>query len=156
MHLTTSASIYVPFSADQVFSRIIDVESIPALFHGWGPVPGTLEARLVTDGGMVRGAVREVTNADGSVIQEDILVVDAPRCHAYRLRSGLRPPFKWLVRGGTGRWDLTVEPGGTRVVWAFTWELRSALLWPVVKLLSMAFGRAMRDALMRLEGLLSR
>ena len=68
---------------------------------------------------------------DGAVLEEVILAYDPPVKHRYRWTGGVKPPFSFLVRSGTGNWDFNETDGGTRSVWTYTFELTSPLAYPL-------------------------
>lgn len=148
---TARAAIYVQCPREQVFDVVICPETIPAVFHGHGPIPRATQAEMLSAGGMRKGATRRVTNADGSVIDEEITTVERPSRHAYRLTKGLKLPFTLLVRSAKGEWQLEQQGDGTQITWTFSFELTSAFAWPVGKLMTRPFGIAMQQALARIR-----
>jgi hypothetical protein len=130
-------------------------EAVARTFSGYGPIPAAVRSELA-DGSttMVKGSVRRVHNADGSVVEEEILELSRPREQRYRIRSGLRPPFSWLVTEGSGHWLLTAHEHTTHIRWTFEFRLRTALAWPLVALLKVPFQKAMQRALGKTRALL--
>jgi membrane protease YdiL (CAAX protease family)/uncharacterized protein YndB with AHSA1/START domain len=148
-----SASVYVQRPREHVFDVVVAPETIPLVFHGHGPIPGSTHAEMVDDGGMAVGAIRRVTNTDGSVVDEKITGFDPPSHQAYRLVSGVRFPFTLLVEGASGEWRFEQEGDGTQINWTFGFDLTSAFAWPIARLLSRPFGVAMQQALHRVRDL---
>jgi uncharacterized protein YndB with AHSA1/START domain len=146
------AAVVIDKPREEVFDFIVRPEAVAELFHGYGPIPGAVKSELVGDGKMCVGAIRRVSNSDGSVIEEEITELERPRRQAYRVVRGLRPPFSWVVEGGGGKWTLTYE-GGTVVEWRFVFEVRPLAL-PLALLLRPYFLKAMQDALDRAKAIL--
>lgn len=137
----------VPAPREAVFDFITAPDAPARTFRGHGPVPGAVRAEVEGGGPLRVGAIRKVENADGSVVDEEIVALDRPARQAYRLVRGIRRPLSWLVRGAGGEWVLSDADGGTEVAWTFTFELRSPLVWPIAALVGRAFRKAMRAAL---------
>ena len=156
MELTAVASIEIAAPPEEVFDFITAPDVVGRTFGGWGPIPRALESRLVSEGPMRVGSVRQVVSADGSVIDEEILELERPGVQAYRLARGMRFPFSAIVREARGRWTIDATEGGSAVRWRFVFVLRSALLWPLAYLLAAAFRQAMRANLANTKGAIER
>lgn len=145
--VTAQAHIFVARPREDVFDFVISPESIPMGFVGHGPIPRAMSAEIVSDGVVEVGARRRIHNADGSVIDEVIEVLERPSQQAYEIVSGLIRPFSLLVVGGRGDWQLEDEGDGTRVTWQFRWRLRSGLFWPIARFFRRPFAIAMKSCL---------
>lgn len=145
MDLVIEETIEIGASPERVFDFITQPDAVAKTFKGHGPVPAAVKSEVV-DGGMRVGAIRRVTNRDGSVIDEEILELERPRVQRYRLLRGFRGIAKVAVRGAHGRWILESLATGTRVTWTFTFEIR-ALAYPIGALMRGPFRKAMRSAL---------
>jgi hypothetical protein len=142
MQVSTRASVMAAAPVEQAFELATDSPNFPQYFKGCGPIPAVLKVEWQA------GALRNVHNSDGSVIVEQLLELTAPERHRYRLLSGFKPPFSWLVAFAEGDWRFTPVDGGTRIDWHYRFELRSPLAWPVVfPIVRLFFGRAMQDCL---------
>jgi len=148
-HAKARATMSIARSRADVFAYLTRPDTIPEVFHGHGLIPGATQAELVSTGGMRKGAVRQVTNSDGSVIEEEITELEAPSKQSYMLRRGMRFPFSALVRRAGGDWTVREEGDGAHIEWTFTFELTTPLLWPIVAPLRRDFQIAMRKALLR-------
>jgi carbon monoxide dehydrogenase subunit G len=148
VEISTSEAIVIARPPEDVFDFIVDVEAPAKTFRGHGPIPAVERTEVVGGGPLCEGAICRVHNADGSVVEREITVVDRPRRHEYRLNGGFRSVFALLVRSGRAAWELEPAEGGTRVVWRYRFELTSPLSYPFAKLILAAFFRgAMRSCL---------
>lgn len=140
-----------------VFDKAVDVAMLPRTFVGAGPIPSIREAALLTPGPLRAGSVRRIKNSDGSVIDEQILAVESPSRHDYRLPGGFAFPFNLLVKEATSRWSFhDAADGGTTIAWTYHFTLTSPLAAPVVlPLIKLFFARAMKNCLQRLSEELS-
>jgi carbon monoxide dehydrogenase subunit G len=143
--IETRASVRVAAPRATVFDIAVDPKVMARIFRGCGPIPA-IERVEVEGGGPSRtGGVRWVHNSDGSVVREELVEIDRPATQSYRLVSGFRPPFSWLVRGAAGHWRFEEEPDGTRVTWRFTFEPRSRWVAPLVGLVARRFFRRAQE-----------
>lgn len=139
-------------SPHAAFALALDAERFPALFRGFGLIPGI--RRITHHSPAAVGATRSLENEDGTQLREVITALDAPHRHAYTL-SGMRPPFAWLVRAGHADWTFTADDAGCLVCWSYRFELASAWSWPLAGLLLRIFMRgAMRRCLAALAAAL--
>lgn len=151
MHVITRASLTMPGTPEEVFDVATDVEKLGTFFRGKGPVPGIERAEVVGGGPLIEGSRRRIHNSDGSVIDEDMEILDRGRMQQYRIRSGIRWPLSWLARGVLSRWTFSPDGEGTRIDWSFDVELTSPLAWPTVKIVMQPFLRAaLRECLERI------
>ena len=135
---------------DSTFGRAValtlDARRFPALFRGYGPVPGLSRIEPNSPPGI--GATRRVESDDGASMLETITFLQAPSVHAYRL-SGIRPPLAWLAEEGHANWAFSAAEGGTDVEWRYEWQVASWWVWPLTWLLLNVFMRgAMRRCLL--------
>lgn len=132
MKLSTAASITIAKPRPQVFDFCTKNDTFERLLRPLGPIAGIAKAEF-REGQMLRtGARRSITMTDGTVLEERILDYAPPKRHQYQWEEGVKPPFSWLVRSGTGCWDFSEvqDGGGTRVNWSYVFELRSTLAYP--------------------------
>lgn len=131
MIVTTEVRQRVPAPVEQVFAYATDLAAIREYFRGFGLVPGIRSVTMFDGAAPAPGAARRLEMVDGSVLREEILELDPPRGHAYRV-SGFAPPLNWLARYGEGRWTFEPQGGGTNIRWHYTFSLTTPLAWPVV------------------------
>lgn len=129
-----------------VFACVTSTDAVGKTFVGAGPIPRARRSYSKDGAPLGEGSVRVVENADGTVVEEVILVLRAPERQAYRLVV-LPPAFARLVDGPHGDWTFVDEGAGTRVTWTFTFPTKSALVVPVVWVLARFFGKAMERCL---------
>lgn len=156
MELAARSTRYISRRPSQVFAAATDVANLPRTFVGAGPIPAVREAELITPGPLRSGSVRRIKNSDGSVIDEQVLALEAPSRHDYRLPGGFSFPFSLLVREAESRWRFSeAEGGGTTVDWTYRFTLTTPLVAPLVlPLIKVFFARAMRNCLTRLAAVL--
>jgi len=111
---------------------MVDAAGFPACFDGYGLIPAIRSIRLAEP--LAVGVVRHIYNADNSVLNERVTLVDKPNSHGYIL-SGFNAPFSWLVSQGEADWRLSEKAGGTEVIWTYEFTLTSALVFPLCFLL---------------------
>jgi len=128
MDIDVHAHLMLRVMPDAVFALATDAERFPALFRGFGPIPGLRRIRL--HGPLAVGVTRDVEGEDGVVMLERVTALEPGRHHAYTL-SRLRPPLSWLVRTGHADWRFTPEGDGTAVRWRYRFELTAPLVWPL-------------------------
>jgi uncharacterized protein YndB with AHSA1/START domain len=133
MKLCTTASITVAKPRAQVFEFCTKNDTFERLLRPLGPIAGIRKAELHAGQTLQPGARRTITMTDGSVLEEEVLDYTPPSRHRYRWTEGVKPPFSWLVKSGTGCWDFSEIDGGTRVDWSYVFELRSPLAYPLAR-----------------------
>lgn len=139
--VSTSAAVEVPgATVEEVFDYATDPLSPSEFFAGYGPIPAIRRIEMLDGAAPAVGARRRVVLADQSELVEEILVLDRPRHHAYRV-TGYRAPFSLLTHEGEGEWYFEPRAQGVRVTWNYRYTLTSSLVWPV--------GAAMMSGLMR-------
>jgi hypothetical protein len=104
---------------------------------------------------LAEGSWRRISLTDGSVIDEVILDYDPPVKHRYRWTEGIKPPFSFLVRSGTGCWDFSEVDGGTRIDWSYVFELKSPLAYPALLLIVPLFRGWLKQGLEAIRSELS-
>jgi ribosome-associated toxin RatA of RatAB toxin-antitoxin module len=152
MKVQSQASIEIKASPEQVFDFATAVSSLPKVFKGYGVIPGIRSAEIVSGGEMRSGVIRRVTNYDNSVIDEEIIKLTRPTKQTYKIVSGFKPPFSYLVRSGGGDWTLTPSNDSTIVNWKFYFEVTSVLAYPIVALIMSAqFQKAQQSCLAEIK-----
>ncbi|ALN63965.1 hypothetical protein GLA29479_3103 [Lysobacter antibioticus] len=156
MRVSLLAERSISATPEAVFALALDPERFPALFEGYGPIPGL--HRITPLAPPAVGSMRSLENEDGSRLMERITAFDPPRRHAYTL-SGFRGPLAWLAREGHADWTFAAEsiersantPTSTRVLWRYDFELTNVLAWPFAWPLLHGFMQvAMRQCLERM------
>lgn len=128
------------------------VGNLEKLLRPAGPIPGVAAAEMVDGVRLQAGARRLVTMTDGSLVLEEILAAERPRCHRYRWVHPPTFPFSLVVRGGEADWGFAPSRAGTRVEWTYTFELSTPLAYPLALPLLAFFRRWMVLGLSRLRG----
>ena len=111
-----------------IFELMIDAGSFPGCFTGFGLIPAIVSIGLTEP--LAVGVIRHIYNADGSVLNETVTLLDKPNRHCYTL-SGFEAPFSWLVRQGESDWQLSKQEGGTDVRWKYEFTLTTFLIYPI-------------------------
>lgn len=151
MIVSNSETVVIAAAPAVVFERAFVPAEMVRILRGWGPVPATNEVELL--GPVAVGGFRRIHNADGSVLDEEILVHEPPHAHGYRLSGGFRGLAKLLVTEGRGDWTFTpIGEAQTEVRWTYQFTLRSPLAWPLgILMVQVVFGKMQRGALERLR-----
>jgi hypothetical protein len=148
MKVKTMASVTVSTSAEQAFALATDLPNFHRYFRGSGPIPAVQKVVWHPGAQPVPGGRRDVHNSDGSVLIEELLELTPPQRHRYRLVSGFKPPFSWMIEYAEGDWRFTRETGATRIDWHYAFHLRTPLALPVVlPIVKIFFRRAMQNCL---------
>ncbi len=153
-HLTTSATVFLPGARrGDVFQYCTSPEGAVEFFRGYGPIPAIKSLSYRPGHSLEVGALREVRLADGSVLEEQVLELQPPARHAYRV-SGFAPPLSWLSRQALGGWTFAEvpagadRPAGVQVTWDYAYQLTGLWAWPAAALIVKVLMRgAMRRAL---------
>lgn len=147
MELSTETSIVIPRPRGEVFDFCTDDDNTARTLRPLGPIAGVAKVEMHEGQSLETGAHRTITMTDGVVLEEEILDYTRPTRHQYRWVGGIKPPFSWLVRSGTGCWEFSEVSGGTRIVWSYVFELRSALAYPLALPIISLFKRWMAQGL---------
>lgn len=155
MKLATHASVEIPSPADRVFDFATSCEGFPQFIWAYGPIPGITRAEIVGAQPPQAGVERHIHMTDGNVVEEELLTYERPSQHRYRWLKPPAFPFSLIVRTGEGDWRFTATNGGTRIDWTYSFELTSALAWPLAAPLMIVFRRWMQRALLRARTVLA-
>lgn len=147
MNISTSSSVVIPKPREEVFAHACANETIERTLRPLGPIAGIAKAEMFEGQELAEGSWRRILMTDGAVLEEIILDYDPPRRHRYRWTKGVKPPFSFLVRSGTGCWDFTEVAGGTRIDWGYVFELKSPLAYPVLLLIVPLFKAWLKQGL---------
>ncbi|MBD2177367.1 SRPBCC family protein [Pseudanabaena sp. FACHB-1998] len=135
MQIQTSVQFIVNAKIEDVFNASTDCHNLPKFFTGYKGIPAILSAKTVDGFPLHEGSIRIVDNSDGSSIEEVILSLKQPNLQEYKLIKGFKPPFSWLVRSASGKWEYETLDTKTRVIWNFYFETRNIFAYLVFRLL---------------------
>jgi len=148
MKVKARQRISIERSPQAVFDFVTSLEAPARTFPGKGKIPGVVKTEIEGDGAFEEGAILLVHGTDGSVMKRKILQVDRPHRHSYRLMSGFKPPFCYLVTAGEGIWEFNGDEASTDLVWTYEFRLTTAFVfliaWLVIRL---GFADAMKQCL---------
>jgi uncharacterized protein YndB with AHSA1/START domain len=152
MKLETRASVEIDRPPDVVFDVATDAASMPRFLLARAPIPGVVAVEM--EGPARAGARRRVSLSDGSVMGEEITVLDRDAgAYGYRWLDRPPAPFSLLVRGAEARWTFSAAGAGTRIDWVYALELTSRLACPPALVARWLFRRWMAAGLATLRGL---
>ncbi len=156
MTIQVVAESLIHRSPEDVFDFITSPDAVGKTFDGYGPIPGVERSEVLGEETMRNGSIRRVYGTDGSVVDEEILSLERPHTQTYRLVSGLRPPFSWLLKEAGGHWDLRPDGPNTHITWTFSFTPRNWLTRPLVAIfIKGPFRRAMDACLTNIRCLLN-
>jgi hypothetical protein len=147
MEISTATSIVIPRPRGEVFDFCTMDDTFERLLRPLGPIAGVAKSEMGEGQALQTGADRRITLTDGAVLNEEILDYTPPLRHQYRWVGGIKPPFSWLVRSGTGLWQFSEVEGGTRVDWSYVFEVKSAVAYVLVQPIAPLFRRWMAQGL---------
>lgn len=127
--ISTAATVFIPRQREDVFAWVTDPSTSPSLKPS-GPFAGIERIEMDEGQTLAKGVKRRVVMTDGTVLEEVIVAFDTPSRYAYGWNGGAKFPFSLLVRSGSGSWDFIEEPGGTRIVWTYTFGLTTPFAYP--------------------------
>lgn len=147
--ITFSCSAALPKAGADIAASILDVANWTD-FKGYGVLPGIKSAMYeVQTPGIVGSRIR-VTNTDGSSHVEEIIEWD-PK-HSLRLQMNeFSPPLCRLATQFLESWTFQQSGSKTTVTRAFDLYPRSALVRPVLWLLSLLLKRAITKHLRQMR-----
>ena len=135
-------------SAESVWSVITDLKRFPSFFDGFFLIPGVERIEVLYDE-PTPGVKRMIHNSDGSVIEEELILLSPHREHRYRLCSGFTIPFSWMIHGAEANWICTEDQENSiDVAWTYRFHVRSMFLAPLTYIvIKLFFSRAMQRCL---------
>ena len=141
------AAITIPAGVDEVFATLCDFKNFPRHFTGYGIIPPVSKVELVGTTTNDVGTQRRVTSADGSVLEETVLVFEPPHRHHYEL-YGFAFPASLMVTRGNSEVHCNQDGDATTVTWHYVFKTASILFYPLAWLVfGFFFERAMKKAL---------
>ena len=135
MQIQTSVQVIVNASIEDVFNASIDCQNLPKFFTGYKAIPAIVSAKTIDGLPLHEGSVRIVENSDGSSIEEVIVSLKQPDLQEYKLLRGFKPPFSWLVRSASGKWEYETLGAKTQVRWNFYFEVSNIFAYWVFRLI---------------------
>lgn len=143
--IPTTVSTLMRGTPESVFDHVVPID-LRSIFQGYGRLPAVVGSADQTGGWDAPGQTRRVILSDGGSALEQLTHYDRPQYFAYRV-SELTGPFGLLVQEAKGEWWFDQAGLSTSVKWRYTLTPRSALTWPVLKLVSLMWRQYMRRAL---------
>ena len=156
--VSSSAQILIEgdLSSDEVFNFVTDIDIMPKVFKGFGPIPGIKLVKNVSGDGIGPGSRREVHNFDGSIVTELVEESRQGELYRYRLISGLRFPFNLMVSEGLGNWSFKKTATGVEITWEFSFIYKFKALAPITFLLvKVFFNKAQKLCLKNIKSTIS-
>jgi hypothetical protein len=153
MHVVNRAEVFIPRTPETVFDLAMADATLPKILRPAFPIPGVV--RIELDGGTEpsTGVKRRAFMTDRSVMVEEIVTHVRPTVHAYRWATKPPLPLRPIVRGASARFAFEPSGSGTRVVWRYTFELTSPLIYVHGRVIAYLFQRWMQKALTRFASL---
>ncbi len=145
---TSTHSIELPLTAEQVFRLWADADTWPQWLPGMNAFPWDDPAAPRAE-----GMGRSVHLADGSVMHEVFHTWDPPREMAFTIDAASNPLFSAFAE----RWVLTPTSEGCRLDWTLAYTPQRFLRWlhpwvrPIVKLGANAALKRFRNFCQRLK-----
>ena len=137
LRVSTRASATTESNPEHVFDIATNSDRFPEFFRGFGPIPAVTRVTWLTQP-PATGGRRAVETADGETIEEDVVALERPHTHRYRIPGGFPAPFSWLVRSAEGHWSFLAHGQTTTLHWDYSFELTHPLSWlitaPLVKI----------------------
>ena len=122
--VAVTREVILPGSPEAVFLAVAAEDVLPKVLTGYGPLPavtGTADRSGPWD---IPGSHRTVLLADGGSSHEQVTHYRLGSHFAYRV-SEFTNPVRFLASHARGEWTFEAVPGGTRVVWTYTFVARS-------------------------------
>jgi hypothetical protein len=138
IHVRATHTFEAPVA--RVWAAFTDIRELTT-FRGWGPIPGIAEAHWIAGSGDL-GAIRAVTNTDGTTHTEEVIAREELRVLEDRIFD-IRSPLARLVRDVRDRFELAADGERTRLSRTMTFDLSSPLWAPAAWALSLAMHAAL-------------
>lgn len=134
--VTVTRRALIPGTPDAVFKFIAAEDVLPKLLTGYGPLPAVVGTSENTGPWNRPGSARLIHLADGSTVREQVTDHDGPRFFGYRVWDFGHPILRRLADEAHGAWTFAAVPGGTQVVWTYSFRARNR--WAAVPLSGIA------------------
>lgn len=112
---------------EAVFNFISAEDVLPKVLTGYGPLPAVLKTSQNTGPWSVAGSARLIHLADGSTVREQVTHYEPYNRFAYKVWDFGNPLIRGLATGARGEWTFSPTPGGTLVVWTYTFNAKNAV-----------------------------
>ena len=148
MDIDVTAHACMHGTRESVWSVVSDLKRFPSFFDGFFLIPGVNQVDVLYDE-PIPGGKRKIHNSDGSILEEELIVLTPYREHRYRLCSGFTVPFSWMIHGAEATWLCVPHEGkGIDVSWNYRFHVRSVILAPLTYIvITLLFSRAMQRCL---------
>ena len=133
MHIHIAAKQNFETTIEKAWDLSTDLSQFSSFFPGYLLIPAVKDIELLYQEPHV-GGKRLVHNADGTTLEEEILIFAPYEKHSYSL-YGFVFPFSWLVSLGKGTWTYEKKADQTLVTWKYDFTVRSLLLAPLTHIL---------------------
>jgi hypothetical protein len=138
--ITFACEATLGLSADEIARRILDLANWPD-FKGFAMIPGIRSAEYEVRTPAVVGSRIRVTNRDGSSHVEEIVEWQPDQ----RLRLHMHDfsaPLSRLATSFEETWEFTRADNATRVSRSFKLHPKSAVAWPLLRMISVFLKKA--------------
>jgi hypothetical protein len=116
----------IPGTPEAVFAFISAEDVLPKVLTGYGPLPAVVKTSENTGPWTVAGSARLIHLADGSTVREQVTQYEPSNRFAYRVWNFGNPVVRGLAKDARGEWTFSPAPGGTLVIWTYTFTAKNA------------------------------
>ncbi|MFT5355675.1 MAG: hypothetical protein ACI9KE_002894 [Polyangiales bacterium] len=141
MDIIIREKVLLPVPPAEAYDFLLSTDAFE-MFDGFGPVPGIERVIWEAPNDQV-GAEATVHSSDGGTHHERVVVADRPHLYVIDI-WGFSSALRFLTTGARESWTLEANAQGTSAVREFTFKVRSPLLYPVVRIVGLAFRKAMK------------
>jgi Polyketide cyclase / dehydrase and lipid transport len=117
----------IPGTPEAVFAFVAAEDVLPKVLTGYGPLPSVLNTSQNTGPWTVAGSARLIHLSDGSTVREQVTHYEPSNRFAYKVWDFGNPLIRTLATGARGEWTFSPAPGGTLVIWTYTFTAKNAL-----------------------------
>jgi len=130
------AEIVIEGPQAAVFEYIVPID-LTLIFTGYGPLPAVIGVENQTGSWNGAGQTRTVILSDGSTARELLTRYDHPRYFSYTV-SNFSGVLRFLTISANGEWwfETSQHPHSTFVKWSYAFNSRSAIVAPVLWLIT--------------------
>lgn len=112
---------------EAVFNFISAEDVLPNVLTGYGPLPAVVKTSENTGPWTVAGSARLIHLTDGSTVREQVTTYEPSNRFAYRVWDFGNPLIRSLATQARGEWTFSPAPGGTLVIWTYTFTAKNAV-----------------------------
>ncbi len=146
---STTVTAETAISQRVAFDHIVPID-LTSIFRGYGPLPAVTEVKDQTGAWDAAGQTRTIILSDGSSAQESLTKYEHPDYFSYTV-SGFTGALGLLATSANGEWWFrAAPPGKTRIEWRYEFSARSALVWPILGIITHVLWRAYMGKALRL------